>query len=182
MVLIASNCRQCEGDGYFGDFGPGAYPMPCPKCAGTGMEGIISDETTKAVREMREGLYTRISAATERLKITSEAFKEGMLAAVASTPEEREERSQRWRSLKKRLDEFGPDYVPEESECLREAWERAEKLVDAAFRPLVRQKSMQVVGKSYAQNARMEHQRLAKRLERNKGNIAETISEEGEEV
>lgn len=178
MVLIASNCGQCEGDGYFGDFGPGAYPMPCPKCAGTGMEGIISDETTNKVREMREGLYTRISAATERLKVTSEAFKEGLLAGLAEKPEEAEKHRRKSASLREKLNEFGPDYAPVERDCLRESWERATQMVDPAYRPLVIDKSKQVVGKTYRDNALMEHARLAERLARDKRKIADAMREE----
>lgn len=156
MVNKINLCKWCRGDGYFGDFGPGLYPLPCPSCAGTGLENVISTDILKNIIDMRQELHERIKVRTERLDIASLAFEAGVRAGLANTIDSIVKYEKRKQDLLKRLAKFPQDYIEVEKDSLKEGWERAIKLVDEPYKTNVVQNSRNVLGNTYKENIFMD--------------------------
>ncbi len=149
-------CTWCGNAGYFGDFAPGIYPMPCPHCGRTGLEGIVSQETSEKISAMRNELYERIGKETDRWKAASEGFKSSLLLILAKTRKEAEELAVKAEIDRRRLGTFPQDYLPIEERSLQESWELVKELVDTQYSPRIIENSRKVLGKTYLQNAIME--------------------------
>lgn len=146
---MTDKCAWCEGDGYFGDFGPGLYPLPCPHCGGTGLEGVISEDISKRIIDMREELYNNISSQTERLRVAAKSFEMSIRADLAENLEEKIRYEIQRQTLIQKLGTFPDDYLPIERDCLKEGWERAIKLVDPSYKDMTEKNSKKIIGKMY---------------------------------
>lgn len=154
--IKTDKCTWCKGDGYFGDFGPGLYPLPCPHCAGIGIEGIISEDISKHLLETRKEFYHLIKSQTERLEVASTSFEIGIRLFLAESFEEREKYENQRQLFLQKLNTFPTFYLQIEKYCLEEGWKRAKQLVDPQYKDIVEQNSRKVVGKTYIENARLE--------------------------
>ena len=161
-------CSWCEGGGYFGDFQTGLYPMPCPNCAGMGLEGLIPQDIKDKVISLRNKAYSRISAQTQRLEIAGQILRAGVLSSIyaleGNTSKLRESRKL-VDDLIKRLQNFPDDYIGAESEAIRETWEQAAILVSDKYKARVEQNKKRIVGKSLREIVAIELQsKHARRL------------------
>lgn len=154
-------CTWCNDAGYFGDFAPGIYPMPCPHCGGTGLEGILSEESSKKISTMRKEFYEAIGKETERWRVASEGLRSSLLAMCSETTQEREIHALNAMTYHRRLNDFPLSYLPIEERCLQESWKKVKELIDPPYHPIITENSRQVLGKSYIQNARAELARAA---------------------
>lgn len=161
--MVNKICKWCRGDGYFGDFSPGLYPLPCPKCAGTGLEGVISKDILINITDMRQELYERIKVQTERLDIASLSLEAGVRANLATTIDSVIKYEKRRQDLLERLAKFPQDYIEIEKDCLKEGWERAIKLVDEPYKTNIEQNGRKVLGNTYKENIFMELKNLKTR-------------------
>lgn len=134
---MTNKCTWCKGDGYFGDFGPGLYPLPCPHCAGTGLEGVVPENTLKCITDIREELYNLIRSQTERLDIAAKSFEMGIRSGLAGDLEEAEKYEIQRQILIRKLSAFPIDYLPVEINCLKEGWERAIRLISPPYKVMV---------------------------------------------
>lgn len=150
---MIDKCTWCKGDGYFGDFGPGLYPLPCPHCAGTGLEGVVSEDILKRITEIREELYNHIKSKTERLDVAAKSFEMSIRSELAENIEEAVEYEIQRQTLIQKLSAFPIDYLSVEINCLREGWERAIQLIGSPYKIIVEKNSRKIIGKTYRENA-----------------------------
>src|SRR3989338_4565179 len=71
---MCEKCSWCNGDGYFGDFCPGFYPLPCSNCTGTGYDGLIEKSASEEMQKIREKAYSAIREITERPDVAANLF------------------------------------------------------------------------------------------------------------
>lgn len=87
-IITVSPCKWCNATGYFTDFGPGLYPLPCSNCAGIGIRGFISKKVEEQIMDIRSSLYQNIKSKTERLEIAAESFEAYIMRFIVGTEEE----------------------------------------------------------------------------------------------
>ena len=153
---MTDKCTWCKGDGYLGDFGPGLYPLPCPHCAGIGIERVITEDISKRITEIRKELYILIKSQTERLDVASKSFEMGVRLLLAESFEEQTKYENQRQLFLQKLSTFPNFYLQIEKYCLEEGWKRAKQLVDPQYRDMVEKNSRKVLGKTYKENARAE--------------------------
>ncbi len=153
---MTDKCTWCKGEGYFGDFGPGLYPLPCPHCAGIGLEGVITEDISNCILDMRENLYNIIKTETERLYIASKSFEMGVRAGLAENLDEAKKYERQRRKYIEKLNNFPVDYLPIEKFCLEKGWEQVKELVNSQHKTMIEKNSRKIVGKTYRENIIME--------------------------
>lgn len=153
---MTDKCTWCQGEGYFGDFGPGLYPLPCPHCAGIGLEGVISKEISDCITDLRENLYNLIRVETERLCIASKSFEMGIRAGLAENLEDAKEYERQRRKYIEKLDKFPTDYLPIEKFCLEKGWDKVKELVNPPYKTMIEKNSKKIIGKTYRENVIIE--------------------------
>lgn len=161
---MTDKCIWCKGDGYFGDFGPGLYPLPCPHCAGIGIEGIVSGDISKRIIEIREELYNNIRSQTERLDIAAKSFEMHVRSGLTENLGERVKYEIQGQELVQKLGTFPINYLPVEINCLKEGWERAIQLISPPYKVMVEKNSRKIIGKTYKENATTELENYKLRL------------------
>ncbi len=146
MSLPTENCDACHGDGYFGDYMPSLYPMPCQYCVGSGKKGVCTPELHKRVDSLRKEGYIRIEEKLPKPSIAGQIFKATIMMGLTKTAQERLSWQQRHSELSARYaTEFPKDYIDVEREALRSTWEQVYGMVDTSYKPLVEERMNRVL-------------------------------------
>ncbi len=139
-------CNACNGDGYFGDFMPGLYPMPCQYCAGTGKNGICTPELHKHIKAIRNAAYEQIVKETPRPQIAGQILEATLRMSLGGS--EGSTWKRRHAELGQLYRETCPsDYIPVERESLENTWKQVYTLVDIKYKPLVENRMKRVLEK-----------------------------------
>jgi len=137
--------------------------LPCPHCAGTGLEDVISKEILELIANMRSELYDLIKSQTERLDVAAKSFTMAVRSGLSRNLEEAVKYGIKRRELIRKLGTFPDDYVQIEKDCLVEGWKRAAQLVGSQYKTIVETNSKKVVGNTYKHNAIYEIRQFEER-------------------
>lgn len=146
-----NKCDACNGDGYFGDFMPGLYPMPCQFCCGTGFTEVIPKNLVKELDDLRNRSYDQIEMVINRPKIAGKIFELTFRIAlevgqcnINFYTELLEEQN----LYKKTLAGMPKDYTHIEYAAIKETWDSALNLAPIEYKDLVKKHRDRIVGKS----------------------------------